>query len=210
MVDAGVVLRRGHQGAHPDPTVLVPELGDTRFAPIAGVAHTYLATTTFAALLESALHEATPPEPRIYGAQVRRWAESAVALSEPVRLVDLRDPELDRLGLTREQLVATEPSHYPCTRVWAHALHGRAVGGRRTQGVIWNSRQRELHALAMSERPALQDLITEVPAEVLVIWSPPASDRPLVAADGGLGNLAAGPGWDYLMDLAALLGITIP
>lgn len=108
--DAGVTLRRGHKTARPDPSVLVPGVGDTRFAPLDGIAHAYLATTTFAALLESALHEATPPDPRIYEAQLRSWQESAVSLTGDLRLVDLRDPELDRLGLTRSDLVATTRS----------------------------------------------------------------------------------------------------
>ncbi|MEO6987389.1 MAG: RES domain-containing protein [Aquihabitans sp.] len=210
VLDAGVVLRRGHKTAYPNADILVPGAGNTRFAPLDGVAHAYLATTAFAALLESALHEAAPPDPRIYESLLRRWQESAVELTSPLRFIDLRDPELDRLGLNRAQLVATAPTHYPCTRVWAAALHGRKIGGQQTHGIMWHSRQRELHATAMTDRPALRDLIVEVPAEVLVVWSPPASSEVLEPAAGGLGNLAVGPGWDYLADLAALLGITIP
>lgn len=210
VLDAGVTLRRGHKTTHPDPSVLVAGIGNTRFAPLDGIAHAYLATNTFADLLESALHEAAPPDPRIYGAQLRSWQESAVSLTAGLRLVDLRDPELERLGIARPELVATDPSHYPCTRVWASALHGRRIGGQLTHGAIWNSRQRELHAAAMVDRPALQDLIAEAPAEVIVLWSPPAATRIIEQAEGGLGNLANGSGWDYLADSAALLGITVP
>ena len=63
VVPAGRVLRRGHTVDHADPATLVPGHGDTRFAPLDGVTHAYLATTSFAALLESALHEAAPPAP---------------------------------------------------------------------------------------------------------------------------------------------------
>src|SRR5690606_11764288 len=106
VVPAGARLRRGHKITHPDATALVPGEGDTRFAPLPGVHHVYLAEMSFAALLESALHEATPPEPRIYQAQLARWMESEVAVAHDVRLIDLRDQQLERLGLERAQLVA--------------------------------------------------------------------------------------------------------
>lgn len=170
----------------------------------------YLARTLFAALLESALHEAAPPEPRIYQAQLERWTASGLGLADPLRLIDLRDPELDRLGLTRGQLVSTTPSHYRCTRTWAEALHGRAIGGHITHGLIWHSRQRELHALALDRQPALQDLVAEAPAEVIVVWSPPAPRGGLSAAPtDSLGRLADGRGYDYVVDLANLLGIPV-
>lgn len=65
VLPAGTHLRRGHQRSHPDPTELVPGRGDIRFAPLVDdvgdpVSHVYLAHTTFAALLESVLHDAAP------------------------------------------------------------------------------------------------------------------------------------------------------
>lgn len=203
-------LRRGVKIGHPDATELVPAVGDTRFGPIAGIGHAYVATTTFAALLESAFHEAAPPAPRLYEAQLATWAEEAVELACDVRLIDLRDDELDRIGLDRAQLVATTAAHYPCTRVWAEALHGRSVGGHKTYGLLWNSRQTELHAAAAADRPALQELIDEHPAEVAVLWAPPAPADVLAAAGGGLGPLDAGAGRAYTDDLVALLGIVTP
>jgi hypothetical protein len=53
-VPAGTVLHRGARQVHPHTTALVPGVGNTRFAPLEGVAHTYVATTAFAALLEAA------------------------------------------------------------------------------------------------------------------------------------------------------------
>lgn len=207
LLKAGTVLRRGHKQSRPDPTVLVPGLGNTRFAPLDGVAHTYLATTPFAALLESALHEAAPPAPRAYEAAVGLWMESAVRLQHDVRLIDLRDAELHRLGVARHQLVATSAAHYPCTRRWAQALHGRHVGGHPTHGLLWHSRQRELHAQVLHDRPALRDLITEHPATVAVLWAPPGQPGMLAPAPGGLGRLDTGAGYKYVEDLTALLGI---
>jgi hypothetical protein len=201
------LLRRGHQFAHPDPATLVPGIGNTRFAPLEGTRHVYVAATTFAAMLESAFHDAAPPAPRIPLAVLAQWAEAEVALRRGVRLIDLRDPELDRLGIDRSALVATAAAHYPCTRVWARALHGRRVGGHDTHGLVWHSRQAELHARAMQNRPALRELIDTHPAEVAVLWAPPAPDELLRATGQGLGRLDQGEGDRYVTDLVALLGI---
>jgi hypothetical protein len=204
---AGTRLRRGRKHAHSSAVGFVPALGDTRFAPLDGVGHLYVAGTTFAALLESAFHDAAPPAPRIAEAQLRLWAEDAVILAGEVRLIDLRDPALARLGIARAHLVATSAAHYPCTRVWAQVLHGRHVGGHPTHGLLWHSRQAELHAQALVRRPALRDLIDEHPAEVTIVWSPPAPQDLFIPAPHGLGPLDAGAGRRYVDDLAALLGI---
>jgi hypothetical protein len=207
VLPAGYKLRRGRNIAYPDPTKLVPGVGDTRFAPLPDVHHAYLATTTFAALLESAFHDATPTAPRIPEAVLAKWTEDAVELRSDLRLIDLRDGELDRLGIERSQLVATSAAHYPCTRRWAAVLHGRRIGSHGTHGLIWHSRQTELHARALSHRPALSDLVDEHPAEVIVVWSPPAQRTVLTADQGGLGPLGTGRGRHYVDDLVALLSI---
>lgn len=207
VIPAGAKLRRGHKKAYPDSTSLVRGVGDTRFAPLAGVEHVYLATTTFAALLESAFHDAAPPDPRIPEAVIALWAEAEVELRYPVRLIDLRDGELARLGIDRDQLVATDATQYPCTRRWAEVLHGRHVGGQETHGLLWHSRQVELHAAAMAGRPALRDLLDEHPAEVGVLWAPPTPGNVLEVAPEGLGDLDTGAGLEYVNDAIALLGI---
>ncbi|CAN5448542.1 hypothetical protein BH23ACT9_BH23ACT9_20410 [soil metagenome] len=206
---AGTRLRRGHPVAHPDPTGLVPGVGSSRFAPIDGAAHTYLARTTVAALLESAFHDAAPPAPRIALASLGRWMESEVVLTDDIRLIDLRDPELARLGINRDSLVSTTPAHYPCTRRWAAALHGRAVGGQSTCGEVWASRQIEARTAAIAGRPAVRQLMEVAPADVAVIWAPPASTGILTGGQDGLGRLDHGDGLDFVFDLAAALGIVV-
>lgn len=205
----GTALRRGHRRAHPDPSALVPGVGDTRFAPLAETAHVYVATTTFAALLESAFHDAAPPEPRLPEVVLARWDEAAVTLAADVRLIDLRDPALAALGLDRSELTATSAAHYPCTRQWARQLHGRHVGGQLTHGLVWSSRQLELHARTLAHRPALAELLDEHPAEVAVLWSPPAPTALLAATDGGLGHLDQGAGRAFVDDATALLQIVV-
>lgn len=152
--------------------------------PVDGVAHAYVATSSFAALLESAIHETAPPTPVIYSTQLAEWIESAVKLTTDVRLFDLDDTELDRLGIDRADLVATDPLHYSCTRAWAATRVGRQVGQHETHGLIWRSRQTELHASALAHRPALAELVDEHPADVAVLWSPPAAASVLANQPG--------------------------
>lgn len=213
VLPAGTHLRRGHQRSHPDPTELVPGRGDTRFAPLVddvggAVSHIYLAQTPLAALLESVLHDAAPPSPRVRRATLERWAEAGVVLTRDVRLIDLRDAELERHGISRGQLVSTDAIHYRCTRAWAGPLRGRSVGGHQTHGLIWQSRQRELHAAALDDRPALRDLVSLHPAEVAVLWSPPAPGT-LLDRGRGLGPLHTGAGLRYFLDLTSELGILV-
>lgn len=204
---AGRRLHRGHDNTYP-PHELVPGTGATRFAPQDGSSHVYVATTEVGALLESALHDASPPFPRIQVPTLQTWSESVVELAHDVRLFDLRDPELDRLGIGREQVVATLPVHYACTRTWASSLVGRSVGGQRTHGLVWHSRQAELHARAARDRPAFARLLSEHPTEVAVVWSPPAPGGLSKPVPGeGLGALHEGDGWRFIEDLAGLLGI---
>lgn len=204
---AGTVLHRGVRATHPDASVLVSGLGATRFAPVDGAAHAYVATTSFAALLESAFHEAAPPTPVIYSAQLAGWIERVVRLTTEVRFFDLDDIELHRLGIARADLVATDPLHYPCTRTWAAALAGRRVGRHETHGIVWRSRQTELHASALAHRPALAELVDEHPADAAVLWSPPVAGNVLAAHPGGLGALDSATAAGYVDDLVALLGI---
>lgn len=204
---AGARLHRGHRNVF-SIDELVPGTGSTRFAPQDGSSHVYLATTEIGALLESALHDAAPPQPRIQVPTLAAWSEGVVELRHDVRLFDLRDPELDRLGLRRAQLVSSPPAHYACTRRWACHLLGRRIGGQPAHGIVWHSRQAELHARAQRHRPAFARLLSEHPTEVAVIWSPPAPRDLLVPATGsGLGRLDVGEGWAFVEDLLGLLGI---
>ena len=122
---------------------LVPGAGDTRFAPLANTAHAYFGGTKTVALLESALHDAAGTQPIIYLSQMRSWAVHELELTQPLRLADLRNPELERMSLTRSQLVNTTAAHYTCTRRWAAELQGGVHG---LDGIIWHSRQADLYA----------------------------------------------------------------
>lgn len=202
-------LRRGHKRRYagdqlfPASSELPGPAGMTRFAPVPGVAHAYVARREVAALLESVLHDAVPGVPRIRWPQLAHWSLSHVTLRRDTRLIDLRDRALGTLGLERDQLLATDPAHYPCTRAWADRLHGRHIGGRPTSGVIWHSRQAELHA-DQGVRPILADVLVGEQAEVAVLWS--AGGRSPLVLEAGPWDLDDGRGHELIRDVANLLG----
>lgn len=206
---AGTELRRGHRTEYAavTPVAAVHELPlasrMSRFAPILGSAHAYVARREIAALLESVFHELVPTSPRVNWARAEAFSLTHVRLRHAVRLIDLRDPQLERLGIGRSQLVASGPGHYPCTRVWAEALRGRGVGGHTTHGLIWHSRQAELHAAGHGTR-LFRDVLVGEQAEVAVIWPDPEGD--LLAPAGGPGSLSTGAGAALAEEVAALLG----
>jgi hypothetical protein len=179
----------------------------TRFAPVPGVAHAYVARREVAALLESALHDVVPGIPRIRWSQLTHWSLSHVTLRRGTRLIDLRDPALTSLGLERRQLVAADPGHYPCTRVWADRLHGRHIGGKPTYGLMWHSRQAEIHT-DQGVRPILADVLTGEQAEVAILW--PGGSRTLLELSAGPWGLDHGRGLELVRDVANLLGAPPP
>jgi hypothetical protein len=213
VVPAGTPLRRGHKSRHraEDPVPAIAELPAphlmTRFAPVPGQPHAYVARREIGALLESALHGVVPDAPRISWPQLGHWSLSHVVLRRDVRLIDLRDPALAALGLTRAELVATDPGHYPCARRWAMRLHGRHIGGKATVGLLWHSRQAEVHAV-QGVRPLMADVLVGEQAEVAVLW--PAAGQRLLATHGGPGPLSSGHGLELVRDLANLLGAPPP
>ena len=213
VMTAGTPLRRGHksryraQEAVPARPELPPVTQMSRFAPVPGRPHLYLARREIAALLESALHSLVPDSPRIHWPQLAHWSLSHVALRRDVRLIDLRDPIRAALGLDRRQLVATDPAHYPCTSRWARRLAGRHIGAKPTVGLLWHSRQAEIHA-EQGVRPRRADVLVGEQAEVAVLWPPTRAH--LLTAEGAPMPLSTGRGLALVQDLANLLGAPPP
>ena len=213
VLPAGTPLRRGHRTRYradlpvPPVEVLPEPEAMSRFAPIVGTGHLYAARRETAALLESVLHELVPAAPRVYWRRLTGWSLSHVTLLRPVRLIDLRDEALAELGIGRRELVATDPGHYPCTRNLASVLHGRLVGGQLTEGMLWHSRQAELHA-EQGVRPLLADLLVGEQAEVAVLW--PAGDAQILSHTAGPWPLDEGRGYELVRDVATLLGAPPP
>lgn len=128
-----------------------PGYGDARFSPIDDPAtgdrlpSMYLAGTPTAALLETVFHDVHAAGGNIvYERDLRGKLLAHLRVPASAALADLRDPQLDRLGLTRPQLVSGTAEHYPCTRRLAVDVLGRPHRGRALAGLIWHSRQAEL------------------------------------------------------------------
>jgi hypothetical protein len=128
-----------------------PGHGDARFSPIddptegTRLPSMSLAASPTAALLETVFHEVHHSSARIiYERHLRGKLLAHLRAPANATLGDLRDRELDRLGLRRDTVVATTAEHYPCTRRLAIAALGQPHGKRTVHGLIWHSRQAEL------------------------------------------------------------------
>jgi hypothetical protein len=189
------------------------ERGNARFSPplVGGavVPTMYAAATQTVALLETAFHDVHGSVPRIISEPLQLATRGLVALTVPasLRLIDLTDDALGRLGLTRGELVATTPEHYECTREWAARLHAARVGGVVPVGLMWRSRVAEL---AGADSPLLADLLPGA-SDVCVLFGDrvpidPAAWRP---GEPRYPDLSAGAGRLLAEQIAELLGAVI-
>lgn len=199
-------LARGHTHRHPPDAMPPPGVGSPgRFSPLPDVAHTYVARTATAALLETALRDVTPAASTVYRPDLAPWAYTNVTTTAALHLADLRDDALGDYGIPRASLAAAPPSHYRCTRRWASALHAAGF-----HGVIWHSRQADLHHAAQATHGLAATLLTHSPIEVAVIWTPPAATQPLATAGtptrliDGRGHVAR-----LVIELAVLLDVVV-
>lgn len=182
-----------------------PGYGDARFSPIddpvdgGRLPSMYLAATPAAALLETVFHDVYHDIGRIiYERNLRGMLMSHVLAPAVASLADLRDPELARLGLRREQVVSSDAEHYPCTRRLAVAALTQAHGRRKVHGLIWHSRQAELAG--------------EDPVEVMVLYggSRYSSTRGSWRLFGpGASSLFEGPGRLLIDEVAESLSAVI-
>lgn len=180
-----------------------PGFGDTRFAPIdepttgKRLPNMYLGETPATVLLETIFHDVHDAGSKvIYEHQLVGKLLAHMVVPDDATLGDLRDPALDKLGLTRGEVVSSPAEHYPCTRKLAIAALGQSHTPA-LQGLIWHSRQAEL-----AKAPA---------QEVIVLFGERYQTKPgtwkLVAP--GLQNLYEGPGRVRVDEIATDLFATI-
>lgn len=193
---------------HPAASLAPPGTGDTRFAPLPGTSHGYFGATRTVSLLESALHSASGPDPTIYLVELAAYEVSEIELIADMRLFDLRDDQLMRLGIARSALVDTTPNHYRCTRAWAERLHHRRPGGYEVSGILWHSRQADLHARAHPDG-LLADVLRHGQVEVGVVWHPPGPPAPFAATGAVEALVAEGRPTRLVTELSALTAIPI-
>ena len=198
---AGAALYRVYDGAR-GYDEHNPGYGDTRFAPFdalvtgARVPTMYLAATEVAAMLETVFHDVHHTAGRaIYERDLLGTLLSRDEMPTDAAVADLRDPELARLGIDRDRLIATPAEHYPCTRRVAADLHAHLTP--RIDGIVWDSRQAELTGVG--------------PVEVLILFGDryPSGRGSWQLRPPGLSALHEGPGRLKLDEIAETLNATI-
>lgn len=120
-----------------------------------------------AALLESALHEASGPDPRIYLSSLASYEILHIQFDATIRLIDLRDPALDNLGIDRAQISNAAPQHYRCTQ----AVAAQLVDSKGTCGFVWTSRQGTMHAQRNSDGLA-SEVLRHTALDAAIVYSP--------------------------------------
>lgn len=173
----GTVAWTTYSRAHYPGLFNASGLGSARFSPLIETGHglppvLYLARTMTASLLETAFHDVHDSAPRRISLPQDLEPRGTIQLRTPGRFtfVDLRDEALEHLGLSRDQLVATTPAHYSCTREWAERLIWRKVGRAEPVGLLWRSRVTEL---AQYDHELLDDLLTGDTAEIAMVVGQP-------------------------------------
>lgn len=191
-LDAGHTLQRMHSRLR-EADVYNPGFGRTRFAPFDDasgmpVPTMYVATSLGCVAYESVFHDVDPTHPfkTVPKTAIDELAVSSIRFTRPVSLVRLFEPDLNRWGMTRADLVASSPSSYPDTRRWAAAIYEAAPSA---DGMVWTSRR-----------------FDESRCMILFGTRLLSSDIEIVASE----NLATSPRLlDELHGLAALSGIVI-
>jgi len=162
--------------------------GDTRFAPIDDpitgkrLPNMYLGESPAGVLLETVFHDVHQSgSMTAYDAHLHEKLLAHIEVPTDATLGDLRDPELQRLKLTRSQVISSPAEHYPCTRRLAIAALAQQHDPP-LQGLIWHSRQAEL-----TKKP---------PEEVIILFGDryPAERGTWNRSGPGSQNLYEGPG----------------
>ena len=179
-----------------------PGVGNGRFSPLTGRSHLYMAEQRSAALLESALHEADGPNPRIYQHTLAAYELHRIRFGAGLVLIDLRDEALATLGLDRGQLTGAGPRHYRCTQQVAEYI----AGSKRSAGLLWTSRQGTLHAQRNQDGLAAE-VLRHQSLDVAVVYSPDHSAP--IDIIGSEPLLTDGKATRFVTELANLLQIAI-
>lgn len=145
MLKSGECLHRIHQTTF-DGNKFNPCQGrPTRFAPIsdtkgACVPSLYAGSSLDAAIFETVFHDVSPKAPfkTVPLADVVTRSHSEVILRRDLVVIELRAPDLKKLGLAHGELVSAPASEYAATALWAKAFHGQFSD---IDGLVWTSNQ---------------------------------------------------------------------
>jgi hypothetical protein len=142
---AGAALHRIHDNGY-GPTAFNPCLGrPSRFAPLRNSDGTCIPTLYAATSYECAVHETVFHEIQHDADRkamridaILRLHYSTIAPRRELVLAALFEPDLNRWGLTRRDLIDTYASAYAATARWAKAIHD---ADPEIDGMVWTSRR---------------------------------------------------------------------
>jgi hypothetical protein len=145
LLPGGKIIHRIHARAFA-PDSFNPCRGrPTRFAPLlradgSCIPTAYAAETFECAAHETVFHEIQHDAPRktIDADAVEALDYATISAARNLNLCALFKPDLNRWGLTRQNLIDTFPSRYKDTAPWAIAIHDAAPD---IDGLIWTSRR---------------------------------------------------------------------
>lgn len=144
-IDKGTELHRVHDGRY-RPNTFNPCIGrPTRFAPLRRPDGSCVDTSYAAASFECATHETifheiqhAAPRKTIDFDVIEGLHYSVVIPSRALIMATLFEPDLNRWGITRRDLIDTYPTAYARTALWALAIHD---AHRDIDGLEWTSKR---------------------------------------------------------------------
>jgi hypothetical protein len=141
----GAPIHRAHSDAYAGDEFNPGLKGNARFSPIKNakgdpIPTLYGGSTFDCAAMESVFHDVPyAPGTKTYDKRkLDKQVYSVVAATVDLKLVDLSNKALRKLGIHRKNLIDTEKDRYPQTRLWAEAIHAQYSD---VQGLHWVSRQ---------------------------------------------------------------------
>jgi hypothetical protein len=137
---------RVHSADYPALSFNPCEKSNARFSPFSDdqgliVPSLYAGSSIKAALMETVFHETPVPSSGSLLVErniaERKWARTTFTNTEALRLVDLTTVGLQRIGLTRPQVIDTTSAKYRSTQSFARYLHAQFPDAH---GIRWVSR----------------------------------------------------------------------
>lgn len=171
----GKRIHRLHSSAYAETEYNPSAKGNARFSPIRDKAGRiipvlYGGSTMDCALMETVFRDVpyTSGPKSVDKARLEDVVHSIVFSKTDLKLIDLSNVALRKLGIDRTHLIDTTKAHYPETRKWAATLYQQFP---QCQGLRWISRQddsAEAILLFGSRIPARTLAVAEAAAPLLV------------------------------------------
>ena len=161
---AATELHRVHSTAFESNSFNPCQGRPSRFAPLLRPDGTCIPTAYTASTLECAVHETVfheiqhdAPRKSIGFQVVENLTHTILRARRALALACLFEPDLNKWGLTRQNLIDTFSADYPDTAKWALAIHDRRP---EIDGLVWTSRRcdPERAYLLFGDRVAADDL----------------------------------------------------